>query len=64
MKLRLRGLTGHGKNRIREHGDEWFVIEPKVTPKPTALFIESAKTGDKRWLNHHFEIIEETNEQA
>ena len=27
MILTLKGITGHGKNRIREHGDKWEVLE-------------------------------------
>jgi hypothetical protein len=57
MIIMLKGITKHGKNRIHEHGNEWLVIEPGVTPKPAQLFIESVKTGDRRWLNHNFEII-------
>lgn len=60
MIIKLRGITNHGKNRIREHGIEWRVIEPSVTPKPANLFIESVQTGDRRWLNHHFEIVSDT----
>lgn len=58
MIIKLRGITNHGKNRIREHGEEWRVIEPSVTPKPVQLFIESIRTGDRRWLNHNFEVVE------
>ena len=25
--VRLKGLTGHGKNRVREHGELWEVLE-------------------------------------
>ena len=57
MIIKLKGITNHGKNRINEHGDEWLVIEPMVTPKPSMLFIESVQTGDRRWLNHNFEIV-------
>jgi hypothetical protein len=57
MIIKLKGITKHGKNRIHEHGNEWRVIEPMVTPKPAQLFIESVKTGDRRWLNHNFEVI-------
>lgn len=60
MTIKLKGVTNHGKNRIREHGDEWNVLEPKVTPAPNMLFIQSVKTGDTRWLNHHFEIVCDT----
>lgn len=59
MIIKLKGITNHGKNRIREHGEQWRVIEPMVTPKPAQLFIESVQTGDRRWLNHNFEIVGE-----
>jgi hypothetical protein len=58
MIIKLKGITKHGKNRINEHGDEWRVIESSLTPKPTMLWIESVKTGDKRWLNDNFEIVQ------
>ena len=56
MILTLKGLTGHGKNRINEHGDKWEVLElPPVvldmTPKPVLPFIKSLKTGEGRWLD-------------
>lgn len=57
MIIHLRGITKHGKNRIHEHGSEWRIIEAQVTPKPAMLFVESVQTGDKRWLNHNFEIV-------
>ena len=25
--IKLKGITGHGKNRIREHGELWEVLE-------------------------------------
>lgn len=56
-RIRLKGVTNHGKNRIREHGEWWVVLEPKVTPPPSMLLIKSVEDGDTRWLNHHFEII-------
>lgn len=58
MIIKLKGITKHGKNRIHEHGDEWEVLEPLVTPAPNMLYIKSVKTGDIRWLNHNFEIVE------
>jgi hypothetical protein len=56
MILTLKGLTGHGKNRIREHGDKWEVLElpPGVMdmdPKPVLPPIKSLKTGEWRWLD-------------
>ena len=56
MILTLKGLTGKGKNRIREHGDQWEVMDlpPGVlnmTPKPDLPPIKSLKTGEWRWLD-------------
>ena len=56
MILTLKGITGHGKNLIREHGDKWEVLElpPGVldmTPKPPLPSIKSLKTGEIRWLD-------------
>ena len=54
----LKGITGHGRNRIREHGEMWKVLSledigilssnnTKNTP------IKSLKTGEWRWLQQH-----------
>ena len=56
MILTLKGKTGHGKNRIREHGELWEVLEfpPGVIaqdPKPALPPIRSLKTGEWRWLD-------------
>ena len=47
--LNLIGITGHGRNRIREHGHRWEIIErPKRVPDWPAnnLMIRSLDTGD------------------
>ena len=54
--ITLKGITGHGKNRIREHGDLWEILDlpPGVismTPKPPLPPIKSLKTGERRWLD-------------
>jgi hypothetical protein len=51
MILTLKGITGHGKNRIKEHGNKWEVIETTLTPKPPLPCIKSLKTGEIRWLD-------------
>ena len=62
--IRLKGITGHGKNRIREHGELWEVLEfptgvVSMTPKSALLPIKSVMTGEERWLDEkNFEIIE------
>ena len=63
--LTLKGITGHGKNRIREHGECWVVlndttdigIQSRCTPSPTPP-IRSVMTGDWRWFkSEDFEIV-------
>ena len=54
--IKLKGITGHGKNRIREHGDLWEVLEVptgviKMSHKPPFPPIKSVKTGAERWLD-------------
>jgi len=51
----LKGLTNHGKNRIREHGDRWEVLGLPggvlaIDPKPKFPAIKSLKTGEERWF--------------
>ena len=65
MNIRLKGITGHGKNRIREHGDVWEVLTLQemgiisMTPMPTKMPIISVVTNEWRWLDEkNFEIIE------
>ena len=56
MILTLKGLTGKGKNRIREHGELWKVLELptgviNMSQKPPFPPIKSVKTGEERWLD-------------
>ena len=49
MIIKLTGKTNHGKNRVREHGDLWEVLEVptgvlSMTHKPSIPPIRSAKT--------------------
>ena len=63
MILTLTGITLHGKNRIREHGDLWEVLNLppgviKMWPEPVRMVVKSLKTGEWRWLDDiNFEII-------
>ena len=52
MIIRLTGTTNHGKNRVREHGELWEVLElptgvTSMTHKPTFPPIKSVKTGEE-----------------
>jgi len=56
MIIKLTGKTNHGKNRVREHGDLWEVLEVptgvlSMTHKPSFPPIKSVKTGEERWLD-------------
>ena len=56
MMIKLTGKTNHGRNRIREHGDLWEVLEVptgviKMSHKPPFPPIKSVKTGAERWLD-------------
>ena len=66
--VRLKGISGHGKNRIREHGDLWLVV--MKTPNDKVLLRSKAKTFkmpsgmkhfDGRWIDlptdKNFEVI-------
>ena len=53
-KVKLTGKSGHGKNRIREHGELWTVIKEfesiACLDMKAGLFIQSEKTHEKRWI--------------
>ena len=56
MILTLTGRTGHGRNRIQEHGKLWEVLELptaviNMSQKPLFPPIKSVKTGEERWLD-------------
>ena len=63
--LKLKGKTGHGKNRIREHGTDWKVLtdadigilgrsHPSQFPP-----IRSLMTGEWRWFDDvNFEVVD------
>ena len=64
--VRLKGISGHGKNRIREHGDVWLVQMVwinKIMLRSKDLTFKSGKDMifDGRWVNiptdKNFEII-------
>lgn len=50
--LRLKGISNHGKNRVREHGELWKVNTEHSSPlRLNEISIQSLKTGDLRWVN-------------
>jgi len=55
--LRLKGKNRHGKNRVRENGDLWEVINVDGTPdgvlsvKACIRPTEEGRTGEWRWID-------------
>ena len=62
MKIKLKGITRHGKNRIHEHGDVWEVVSLEDVGIISTNFwpripIRSTTTNEWRWLDeNHFQI--------
>lgn len=65
--IRLKGISGHGKNRIREHGDIWLVVHVDVNKVHLRSRNKTFKAGgemfhDGRWIDNgidkNFEIVE------
>ena len=55
--LRLAGKTRHGKNRIRENGDMWQVINVDgadsslLTTKVCVIPLEESRRSEWRWID-------------
>lgn len=52
----LEGKTLKGKNRVREHGSEWTLLETRQRvlfsfDTGPWLHVQSLKTGDSRWVH-------------
>ena len=65
--IRLKGISGHGKNRIREHGDIWLVVHVDGSKVMLRSRHKTFKAGgemfhDGRWIStstdKNFEIVE------
>ncbi len=65
--IRLKGKSGHGKNRIREHGDIWLVVHVDTNKVMLRSRNKTFKVGDEmhhdgRWIDQgvdkNFEIVE------
>tara|TARA_Y100000310_G_scaffold314491_1_gene363907 strand:- start:1618 stop:1866 length:249 start_codon:yes stop_codon:yes gene_type:complete len=68
--IRLKGISGHGKNRIREHGDLWFVVMVSPDHAPGRAMLRSSNMTfkfknemcfDSRWIemtdDKNFEVV-------
>ena len=52
--VRLKGLSRHGKNRVREQGDLWEVMGPPIQDgRVLVRCLEDAK--EKRWVHPVFD---------
>tara|TARA_R110000851_G_scaffold23591_3_gene68951 strand:- start:1033 stop:1239 length:207 start_codon:yes stop_codon:yes gene_type:complete len=62
--VKLKGRTGHGKNRIREQGELWEVLALPtgvvcMDPPPVHPPLKGVMRGDERWFNPvDFEVVE------
>ena len=71
-KIKLKGITQHGKNRVREQGETWEVIRlsPTVGFKTKApgpfMLLQATESINMRWVstvnddNFLAEVINET----
>ena len=66
MVVILTGKTNHGKNRVREHGSKWEVMDHTSPLQPNKLSVRSTLTWDTRWVHpindRDFEV--ETNNES
>lgn len=53
--VKVTAKTKKGKDRIRQHGDEWRVV--KAIHRGTDALLESTKTGYLKWCHPDFEVI-------
>ena len=65
--IRLKGKSGHGKNRIHEHGDIWLVVHVDTNKVMLRSRNKTFKADDEmdhdcRWIDQgvdkNFEIVE------
>ena len=65
--IRLKGISGHGKNRIREHGDIWLVVHVDTNKVMLRSRNKTFKCGgelwhDGRWIvngiDKNFKVVE------
>jgi len=53
MIYHLKGRTKKGKQRIKEHGTQWNVVEKRPGTFGDVL-LRSVETNDLRWLTEDF----------
>ena len=53
MIYHLKWHTSKGKQRIKQHGTQWRVLEKRPGTFGGVL-LESIETGDRRWLTEDF----------
>lgn len=55
MIYHLKGVTKKGKQRIKEHGTQWNVVEKRPGTFGDVL-LRSVETNDLRWLTEDFSV--------
>jgi len=55
QQVMLKGKTRHGKNRIHQHGDQWFIVKFDKFRGQDAMMLRSENKTDKgtfdgRWV--------------
>lgn len=53
--IHLKGTTKKGKQRIKEHGTQWNVVEKRPGTFGDVL-LRSIETDDLRWLTEDFSV--------
>jgi hypothetical protein len=53
MIVKLTGISGHGRNRIREQGQVWVQHHTTSPLRSDSVLLKSIKTGDLRWVRWH-----------
>jgi hypothetical protein len=56
MLIEIEGITRKGRNRVKEHGSVWEILDWQHPTNPIAFAVKSLKTDDKRWLTNDFKI--------
>ena len=56
--LQLKGLTLKMKNRIREHGTVWRIIQTGNPFTGAAVLVESIDTSHRRWIHPGIDVEE------
>ncbi len=57
MLIKIEGITRKGKNRVKEHGEWWEVLDWIHPTNPIGFAIKSMSTDEERWMTNDFKIV-------